>query len=123
SDGNEAAGKLLVADASGNATWKANSRYTISGPLNTASGTTVAGQFSKLTDFFKFQKIFPETVIEVRMNCLAGSGSFAPGTTGVRYQVRIDDKTAAISNDGALTASNDVLFVIMYAVFTSMSAV
>jgi hypothetical protein len=120
-DGNEAAGKVLVSDASGNATWKDSSRYAVSGNLNNASGTaTVAPQ--KLGDYVTFTKASAESTIEVRMNTRASSGTFSGGATGVLFEVRIDDATTSLNNAAAIQSTNTIDFLTVYAVFQSLAA-
>jgi len=119
-DGNEAAGKVLVSDASGNATWRDNSIFTISGNLNITSGTAT-NNFQKLTNIMTFNKVAAASTIEIRMNTRAGAGTFSGGTRGIQFQVRVDDAPSALANDGAITTSNAIEFLSVYAVFQSLA--
>jgi hypothetical protein len=118
-DGNQATGKILVSDASGNATWRDNSIFTVSGNLNIISGAAT-GTFAKLTDIMTFNKVAAASTIEIHMNTRAGSGTFS-GANGVHFQVRVDNAPTTLANDGAITTSNTVEFLSVYAVFQSLA--
>jgi hypothetical protein len=119
-DGNEAAGKVLISDASGNATWRDNSIFTVSGNLNITSGAAT-NNFQKLTNVMTFNKVAAASTIEIRMNTRAGAGTFSGGTRGIQFQVRVDDAPSAFANDGAITTSNTIEFLSVYAVFQSLA--
>jgi len=119
-DGTQAAGRILVADAAGNAVWKDNSRYFVSGPINNfsvAAGTT----FIKIGDFLTFAKASAESTIEVTLNTRAATGLFAGGTTGVTFEVRIDGVASLMANQAASTANNSLEFIGIFAVFQGLA--
>lgn len=119
-DGTQGDGRLLTSDASGNATWKDNSRYSISVNLNNAAITATA-TWQKMGDYLTFTKSAAASSVEVHCNTRAGAGGFSHAL-GVRFQLRIDDAASSISNDAAITISNAVEFISMFAVFQGLAA-
>ena len=81
-DGSQANGKVLVSDASGNASWKNGTKYTNSPDLNTGS-YSVTSTWAKLDDFMTFTKDNSATTIEVTMNTRIRAGTFSGGAWGV----------------------------------------
>jgi hypothetical protein len=121
-DGTQAAGRMLVSDASGNASWRdLASRYASSGPLNIASTTASSTTPVKLADFLTFTKASADSTIEVWMNTRAFAGTFSLGGT-TAFQLRIDGNLATMANEGLITTSNAVEFVSIYAVFRGLAA-
>ncbi|MCP4708922.1 MAG: hypothetical protein GY869_09880 [Planctomycetes bacterium] len=120
-DGNEADGKLMVSDADGNAAWKNGREYTVSGPLN-LSAKNASSIWTKMNDIFTFTKDNAATDIEVVMNSNVRAGIFAGGASGIRFQIRIDDNSTVLSNDGAIGESNREEFLSIFAVFQGLSA-
>lgn len=119
-DGNQAAGRVLVSDVNGGATWKDNSRYFVSGNLATASVTASVTPV-RLGDFVSFTKASAESTIEVNLNTRASAGVFS-GTFGVTFQVRIDNVASLMSNDAACTTSNAIEYIGIFAVFQGLAA-
>jgi hypothetical protein len=119
-DGTQGAGKMLVSDATGNASWRdISSRYYTTRPRNTASTTPTTTV--KLADFLTFTKASADSTIEVWMNTRAGSGTFSLGGS-VSYQVRIDNNPATMTNEPLITTTNVVEFISVYAVFQGLAA-
>jgi hypothetical protein len=115
-DGTQAAGRTLVSDANGNATWRDNSRYFLSSNLNVGS-VNVTTTFVRIADFVTFSKSSAESTVEVAMHTRAQSGTFGAGNNGVRFQIRIDDIVTSFSNEAAITATNVIEYIGMFAVF------
>jgi len=120
-DGNEADGHLLVSDADGNASWKNGRKYTISSGLNTTS-INATSTWTKIDDFVSFTKDNAATDIEVVMNTKAKVGTFAGGALSVQYQIRIDNNSTTLSNEGAISVSGGSDFISIIAIFQGLSA-
>jgi len=109
----------MVADALGNGTWKDNSRYFVSGPLNNAS--IAAGPIAiRIGDYLIFAKVSAESTIEVTLNTRAATGVFS-GAAGVTFEVRIDGLTTTMANVATSTVSNTVEFIGIFAVFQNLA--
>jgi len=126
-DGTQGEGRLLVSDASGNGTWKDNSRYFLSASLNNASITATTTP-QKMGDYLTFTKAAGGSAVEVHMNTRAFSGNFSTGIWGiggaaaVTFEVRVDNIASSVANVAAITASNVIQFVSIFAVFQSLAA-
>jgi hypothetical protein len=121
-DGTQAAGKILVSDANGNATWQDNSRYWVSGLLNNSGYANLTSTYSKMGDFITFTKNSASSSVEVYMNSRVYGGTFAGGASAVQFEIRIDNVTATISNRGVVLNSGNAEFISIMAVFTGLSA-
>jgi len=119
-DGNQAAGRLLVSDVNGNATWKDNSRYFVSGGLAVASinATTTA---QRMGDFLVFAKASAESTVEVTLNSRAQSGVFS-GASSVKFEIRIDNVATNMANEAAINSTSLVEFIGIFAVFQGLAA-
>jgi hypothetical protein len=120
-DGTQGLGKVLVSDASGNASWRDNSRYFSSGNLNTAnlSATTT---YQEIDVYLTFTKSTAESTIEVTLNTRAYSGTFAGGASGVIFEVRIDGAVGTYDNKAAITTTGTNEFIGIFAVFQGLAA-
>ena len=121
-DGTQAAGRVLVSDATGNAIWKQNSRYFVSGSLN-VEVVFVSTTPVKMGDFVVFSKASAESTIEVTLNSLVSTG--AGPDTGVTFQIRIDDNKTTMANEAAVTsnaAARGGESISIFAVFQGLAA-
>ncbi len=96
-------------------------RYFQSGSLN-GSSKTVGSIFSSLGNFLTFNRQKAGSRIEVQLHSRARAGIFSGGATGVRFQVRVDGGIADWDNDAAITSSNAIDFISIFAVFDGLSA-
>jgi hypothetical protein len=119
-DGTQGLGKVLVSDASGNASWRDNSRYFSSGNLNTAN-LNATSTYQEIASFVTFTKSSAESTIEVTLNTRAYAGVFAGGATGVVFEVRIDGATATYDNKAAINVSGGTEFIGVFAVFQGLA--
>jgi hypothetical protein len=116
---------VLVSDATGNAIWKQNSRYFVSGKLN-VEVVFVSPTPVKMGDFVVFSKASAESTIEVTLNTLASTGASA-SDDGVTFQLRIDDNKTTIANEAAITSNSNATarggeFISIFAVFQGLAA-
>lgn len=89
--------------------------------LNTRS-INVGTSFSRIDNFRTFNKLHSTSNVEVLLHTRARAGTFAGGCSGVMFQVRIDNATPRWYNEAAITTSNGIDFISIFAVFTGLSA-
>lgn len=89
-DGKEGAGKVLVSDASGNASWGVNSNYSVSGGLNISTLSSVSTVYKKIEDALTFKKLSDHTKIELLFTSRVNVFDFNSATY-VFFELRIDD--------------------------------
>ena len=99
------------------------SRYVQFGNLNQDS-VGVSSAWTKLTTTsgtHSFTKIGDATKIEVYVNSRFMVGTIT-GAYGVRFQVRVDNKTPDFDNQGSIRRSNTAEFLSIFAVFENLPA-
>jgi hypothetical protein len=112
----------LLAHISGVASAQAN--YVQFGNLN-QSATNVTSTWSKLsttTGSHTFAKSDNTSVLEVHVNSRFGVGTLSGGANGVRFQVRVDNATPTLENQGSLQTSNSSAFLSIFGVFRNIPA-
>jgi hypothetical protein len=121
-DGTQAAGRLLASDANGTATWKkraadyfANTTTVSGGPVTVTSAPT------KVADFLTFTKSGADSTIEVTMSGRA-SGGGTSGSTGLLFQIRVDNNPPTVGNDAAILDTPSLQFITTFAVFQGLAA-
>jgi hypothetical protein len=116
-----AAATLLLSAAAA-----AQSRYTQFGNLNNNS-VNVTSAWTKLSTTdgaHTFRKVGDKTRVEVIVNSRFGVGALGGGATGVRFQVRVDDKVVpSFDNMGSILAGNTREFLSIFAVFEDLPAI
>jgi carbon monoxide dehydrogenase subunit G len=75
-----------------------------------------------ITGTHSFTKNYNDTKIEVYVNSRFLGGTFT-GATGISFQVKVDNNiTPNFGGHGAITASNTIDFLSIYAVFQTLTA-
>lgn len=95
--------------------------YFVSNDLNTRVFNATS-TFQKIDEFVTFIKERDDTVVEVTLNSRAGGGTFAGGATGVGFEVRIDGNAPTWGNRAAITTSDSIDFISIFAVFDGLPA-
>jgi hypothetical protein len=99
------------------------STYTQFGSLNNGS-VNVPSTWVKLnttTGTHTFTKSSGTTKLEVYVNSRFSVGTIS-GTSGVHFQVRVDNNTPTFGNEGSILTSNTSDFLAILAVFQNISA-
>jgi hypothetical protein len=103
----------------------AQSRYTQFGNLNNNS-VNVTSAWTKLNTTngaHAFKKVSDKTKLEVFLNSRFAVGSITGGASGVRFQVRIDDKVVpTFDNMGSILTGTTREFLSIFAVFEDLPA-
>lgn len=117
-DGTEGAGKVLVSDANGNATWQDNSLYRVIRGLNNAS-YSASTTWQPLGPQLTINKAHPNSVIEVFANTSINVGAFNTASY-VQFEIRIDGVVTSIDNKAMIRPVNNNGMVSMMAVFENL---
>jgi hypothetical protein len=99
------------------------SRYVQFGDLNYAP-TNIGSSWTRLrttATAHPFAKIGANTVLEVHVNSRFSVGAIS-GASGVRFQIRVDDRPPAVENQGSIRVSNSSDFLSIVAVFRNVPA-
>ncbi len=117
------AGQVLVAtDAEGTAAWESRSTRISSLTIPVCQSlVSVNHNFTKIADLGTFTKHSSGTYVELILNTRFNVGSFS-GTSGVIYQLRIDNNAANYGNGSIVIKSTTDVNGVINANFTSMAA-
>ena len=96
-------------------------RYWDRRSLNTRS-INVGTSFSRIDNFRTFSKLRSTSNVEVLLHTRADAGTFAGGCRGVIFQVRIDNAVPRWYTEAAITTTDGIDFISIFAVFTGLSA-
>lgn len=120
-DGTEGAGKVLVSDINGNASWKRSSIYNSVSGLNSSS-INVNTTWQPIGPALIINKVHANSVVEVTVNTSATVGSFDLTAGEVQFEIRINGVASSIDSKAVIRNglnNNDVIS--MMAVFNSLS--
>jgi hypothetical protein len=98
-----------------------STNYFESNDLNTRSFNATS-TFQKIDDLMTFNKERDDTIVEVTLNSRAGGGSFGGGASGVGFEIRIDGNAPTWDNRAAITTSDSIEFISIFAVFGGLAA-
>lgn len=117
-DGTEGAGKVLVSDANGNATWQDNSLYRVIRGLNNSS-YNASTTWQPLGPQLTINKAHPNSVIEVFANTSINVGDFNTASY-VQFEIRVNGVVTSIDNKAMIRPANNNGMVSMMAVFENL---
>ncbi len=93
--------------------------YTESGSLNSGS-ITATDTFNPVGPPLSFTKVYDDSNIEVFLNSNVSGGTFAGGTSGVRFEIRVDGNPGTLNNNGVIRTSNSSEFISIFDLFEDL---
>lgn len=121
-DGSQGDGKILVSNATGNATWRSSPAAIAFGGFNNTPVIVTSAATQMGTPLMPFTKQFVNSEIQLDLHSLATSGTFAGGATYISYELRIDGNTSAVSTIHYIFTTNTTEYIDLKAVFQGLSA-
>jgi hypothetical protein len=120
-DGSQGDGKMLVTNASGNATWRTSPAAIVFGSLNNTPVSVTSAGVQMGTSAMPFTKQFALSEIHLDLHTLATSGTFAGGATNISYELRIDGNPTTITTQHYIFTNNSTEYIDLKAVFQGLS--